>query len=92
MYRRMLRFFQDKGTDPATTARLRRIENKLDLILDHLKLEFDQHAMPDEELDEEVRTLADDGKKIEAIKLYRELTGAGLKEAKDAIDEYLGKM
>ena len=26
------------------------------------------------------------GKKIEAIKLYRELTGVGLKEAKDAVD------
>jgi len=27
------------------------------------------------------------GNKIEAIKRYRELTGVGLKEAKDAIDE-----
>ncbi|MET0823914.1 MAG: ribosomal protein L7/L12 [Solirubrobacterales bacterium] len=26
------------------------------------------------------------GNKIEAIKLYRELTGAGLKEAKDAVE------
>lgn len=28
-----------------------------------------------------------DGRKIEAIKRYRELTGVGLKEAKDAIDQ-----
>ena len=27
------------------------------------------------------------GKTIQAIKLYRELTGAGLKNAKDAVDE-----
>jgi len=27
------------------------------------------------------------GRKIEAIKLYREMTGLGLQEAKDAIDE-----
>lgn len=27
------------------------------------------------------------GRKIEAIKLYREATGAGLKEAKDAVEE-----
>jgi len=31
--------------------------------------------------------LVKDGRKIEAIKLYRELTGVGLKEAKDAIEE-----
>ena len=30
--------------------------------------------------------LLQSGKKIEAIKLYRELTGAGLKEAKDAVE------
>jgi len=30
--------------------------------------------------------LVDAGKKIQAIQLYRELTGAGLKEAKDVID------
>ena len=26
------------------------------------------------------------GNKLEAIKLYREITGVGLKEAKDAVD------
>lgn len=35
----------------------------------------------------EVAQLTRDGKKIEAIKLYRELTGVGLKEAKDAIEQ-----
>jgi len=34
----------------------------------------------------EVHTLALQGQKIQAIKLYRELTGAGLKEAKDYVD------
>ena len=34
----------------------------------------------------EVRALALAGNKIAAIKLYRELTGAGLKEAKDYVD------
>lgn len=33
-----------------------------------------------------VRELLAQGKKIEAIKAYREITGAGLKEAKDAIE------
>jgi len=34
----------------------------------------------------ELADLIAGGRKIEAIKLYRELTGLGLKEAKDAID------
>ncbi|WP_028653589.1 ribosomal protein L7/L12 [Nocardioides halotolerans] len=35
---------------------------------------------------DEVRQLKDDGKLINAIKLYREKTGLGLKEAKDAVE------
>jgi ribosomal protein L7/L12 len=38
------------------------------------------------DLREEVRSLLERGQKIEAIKRYRELTGAGLKEAKDAVE------
>jgi hypothetical protein len=34
----------------------------------------------------EFYTLISQGKKIKAIKLYRELTGVGLKEAKDFVD------
>jgi ribosomal protein L7/L12 len=37
-------------------------------------------------LDGRVIALLRDGRKIEAIKLYRDLTGAGLKEAKDAVE------
>ncbi len=37
-------------------------------------------------LAERVRSLLDQGRKIEAIKIYREATGAGLKEAKDAVE------
>lgn len=36
----------------------------------------------------ECKRLVADGKYIEAIKVYREHTGAGLKDAKDAIDAY----
>lgn len=38
------------------------------------------------EQDPRIRELLQNGNKIEAIKLYRERTGLGLKEAKDAID------
>ncbi len=39
---------------------------------------------------EEIQALLD-GRKIQAIKLYRERTGAGLKEAKDAVEAYDAK-
>jgi hypothetical protein len=40
----------------------------------------------DADPDAEVLDLLSRGRKIEAIKAYRERTGAGLKEAKDAVD------
>jgi ribosomal protein L7/L12 len=42
-------------------------------------------SSPDE-LDARLRQLLGDGRKIDAIKLYREFHGVGLKEAKQAID------
>ena len=41
-------------------------------------------------LDEQHRVMSEVrvGRKIQAIKLYRDLTGAGLKEAKDTIDDW----
>ncbi|MFJ8537128.1 ribosomal protein L7/L12 [Streptomyces sp. NPDC093591] len=63
-----------------TDQRVARVERKLDLILDHLGLQDDEPRM------DEVLVLLRNGKKIEAIKVYREITGAGLKEAKDAVD------
>ena len=38
------------------------------------------------DVDSRVRSLLATGEKIAAIKLYRESTGVGLKEAKDAVD------
>src|SRR4051794_21727642 len=37
-------------------------------------------------LESRVYSLMDEGQKIEAIKLYRERTGAGQKESKDAVE------
>jgi hypothetical protein len=67
-------------------ARLRRLEDKVDLILKHLGLEY----QPGSGLSAEVRALADDPRqKINAIKLHREQTGVGLREAKQAIEDYM---
>lgn len=38
---------------------------------------------------DEIKGLLEDGQMIEAIKVYREITGLGLAEAKDAIDKYI---
>ncbi|WP_327355725.1 ribosomal protein L7/L12 [Streptomyces sp. NBC_01304] len=71
-----------------THRTMARIEGKVDHILGHLGIDmpvdgFD--ASPDGPYSE-VIALAQAGKKIPAIKLYRELTGAGLKDAKDAVE------
>ncbi|MDO9617389.1 MAG: ribosomal protein L7/L12 [Pseudomonas sp.] len=42
----------------------------------------------DQDLPAEVVAALERGQKIEAIKLLRELRGIGLKEAKDAVDDY----
>ncbi|HEX8203856.1 MAG TPA: ribosomal protein L7/L12 [Isosphaeraceae bacterium] len=61
--------------------RLARLERKIDLILGHLGLAYE------DELPGQVRALIAQGRKIEAIKAYREATGLGLKEAKDAVEK-----
>jgi ribosomal protein L7/L12 len=60
--------------------RLAAIERKLDLVMDHLGVTEPAPAMPDV-----VRAL-ERGAKITAVKAYRDATGAGLSEAKRAVD------
>ncbi|MFD2469442.1 ribosomal protein L7/L12 [Amycolatopsis silviterrae] len=61
--------------------RLTRLERKLDLVLDHLGVQE-----PAGDLVAELEPLLRQDKKIAAIKRYREVTGASLAEAKDAVD------
>lgn len=56
------------------------LERKMDLVMRHLGIEE-----PSDSIDPVLRTLAS-GNKIALIKLYREQTGVGLKEAKDAVE------
>ncbi len=50
----------------------------------------DEKDKADLSLTAEEAELVQNGKKIEAIKLYHERTGEGLKEAKDAVDRFAG--
>jgi hypothetical protein len=59
---------------------LARIERKLDLLLEKFEIN------PTAEVDPDIVALARSGNKIEAIRRYRQMTGVGLKEAKDYVD------
>ncbi|MER6971668.1 ribosomal protein L7/L12 [Nocardioides sp. NPDC000445] len=63
------------------TRRMNRLEDKVDLLLKQAGLE--EPPVPRQD---EVVALVRAGKKIEAIKVYREATGAGLLEAKVAVE------
>ncbi len=74
------------GVVSRTQARLRQLEHRLSLLLRHFNID----PAAGSPLSERVRELADDpARKIEAIKVYREETGAGLAEAKAAVEAYL---
>jgi hypothetical protein len=64
----------------AQDRRLATIERRLDLIMKRLEIDDPEPELPD------VVAHLERGEKIGAIKAYRERTGAGLKEAKDAVE------
>jgi Ribosomal protein L7/L12 C-terminal domain len=74
--------FSRAGRGGTLAGRLDRLERKVDLILDHLGID------PARLLPPGVAELIAQGRKIEAIKLYRERTGAGLAEAKTAVERF----
>jgi ribosomal protein L7/L12 len=64
-------------------AVLSRVEAKLDLLLKQANIKFDPYASVPLDIVQALR----EGRKIEAIKLYRQSSGVGLKEAKDFVEE-----
>ena len=63
-----------------------RVERKLNLVLQQMNINFDESSG----LSDRVKELArDPHRKIEAIKIYRDETGAGLLEAKEAVEAYI---
>ena len=65
---------------PSLDRRLARIERQLDLIMRRLEIEEPESPLPG------VVAELEQGRKINAIKIYREQTGAGLAEAKAAVE------
>ncbi len=70
-----------KSQTPA--GALARVEAKLDLLLKHADIEYDPYASVPTLVVEALQR----GHKIEAIKHYRAATGAGLREAKEFVEE-----
>jgi|ERR1700675_504668 Ribosomal protein L7/L12 C-terminal domain len=67
-----------------TTRRLRTVEIRLEKLLSHVGFVADASPLPPSD---DVAVLARrPGGKIAAIKAYRRQTGAGLKEAKEAVE------
>lgn len=64
--------------------RLGLLERKIDAVLEHLGVPIIEPGF------EQVEELLRQGRKIQAIKVYRERTGAGLAEAKDAVERLSG--
>jgi ribosomal protein L7/L12 len=74
-------FLGDRGQARQREAtRLAAIERKLDVVMRHLGAE---EPAPEEP---EVVQLLERGAKIQAVKIYRERTGTGLAEAKEAVE------
>ncbi len=69
------------------------VEDKSDIFSDYIPSEAEQisgTSTGDENINfiETIKTLVNNGQKLAAIKLYRETTGAGLPEAKAAVEKY----
>jgi ribosomal protein L7/L12 len=67
------------------TSRVRELEEKLQFLYDRLNIDYINPGT-EPSLSPQIQEALRRGNKIEAIKIYRELTGAGLAEAKQAID------
>ena len=76
-------FVFGRWSRPPQDSRLSHIDRKLTMLTEHFKLKWDPTVGVPEEVLAKVRA----GSKIEAIKLYRDLTGRGLKESHDLIEE-----
>src|SRR5262245_61966361 len=80
----LLNLLRRAGTDnSAVIWRLRALEKQVESIQRHLGIQ------PEAKTISAWQKAALDGQKIEAIKLYREETGLGLKDAKDAVEAWL---
>jgi hypothetical protein len=66
---------------PNISRSSKHLENKVDAIIEHLGVDF----KPYKNTPNEVFSALDSGQRVKAIKLYRQFSGVGLKEASEVI-------
>ena len=76
--------------DSSDTDRIVRLERQVDFLFRRLGIDPELALADDGELPSALYDAIARGKLIQAIKIYRETTGVGLKEAKDAVDAMAG--
>lgn len=69
----------------ALKSRISELEDKLQFLYRRLNIDYADHNA-DPALSPQIQDALRRGNKIEAIKIYRELMGVGLAEAKQAVD------
>ena len=70
-----------------TKARVHELEKKIDFLFKELRIEYTEPGGNDvPEYVRHIRELLHLGDKIEAIKVYRQNTGVGLADAKNAVE------
>jgi ribosomal protein L7/L12 len=74
----------DSSRLSALQLKVGELERKLDFVLQHLGIQYRDAPLSATQAD--ALNWLRKGNKIEAIKVYREATGLGLKEAKDAVE------
>ena len=77
--------------DSADDDRIFRLERQVDFLFRRLGIDPDLALAQDDELPAALYDAIGRGKLVQAIKIYREATGVGLKEAKNAVDAIAGR-
>ena len=68
----------------ALQVKVGELERKLNFVMQHLRLEYKDDPLSS--VLTEAANWLKQGNKLEAIKVYQQMTGAGLRESKDAVE------
>ncbi|HEY0935453.1 MAG TPA: ribosomal protein L7/L12 [Trebonia sp.] len=77
--------------DSSDADRVLRLERQVDFLFRRLGIDPDLALDQDDTLPAALYDAIARGKMIQAIKIYRETTGVGLKQAKDAVEAMAGR-
>lgn len=72
--------------DASDNDRLVRLERQVDFLFRRLGIDPNSVTGPDAPLPSSLHVAIAEGRMVEAVKIYRKATGAGLLEAKRAVD------